>query len=88
MGSEEFDKRLTRVEQQCGEIYSDVKEIKTALLGDSFGNHGFAKRLENVEEKTKALEGFKNRVIGYTSGAAGAVTALVNGVIQLVKNGG
>lgn len=86
MGPEGFDNRLTRVEQQCGEIYSDVKEIKTALLGDSFGNYGFAKRLEIVEEKTKALEGFKNRVIGYTSGVAGAVTALVNGIIQMFKN--
>ena len=41
---------------KLNQIESDVKEIKTALLGDDYGNKGFMQRLEQVEhhvEETK-----------------------------------
>ncbi len=41
---------------KLNQIESDVKEIKTALLGDDYGNKGFMQRLEKVElhvEETK-----------------------------------
>jgi hypothetical protein len=34
---------------KLNQIESDVKEIKTALLGDDYGNKGFMQRLEKVE---------------------------------------
>ncbi len=34
---------------KLNQIESDVKEIKTALLGDDYGNKGFKQRLEKVE---------------------------------------
>jgi|APFre7841882793_1041355.scaffolds.fasta_scaffold100420_2 hypothetical protein len=44
------------IEDKLNRIENDVKEIKTALLGDGFGNKGFMQRLEQVErhvEETK-----------------------------------
>ena len=38
------------IEDKLNEIESDVKEIKTALLGDGFGNKGYMQRLEIVEQ--------------------------------------
>ena len=35
---------------KLNQIESDVKEIKTALLGDDYGNKGFKQRLEKVEQ--------------------------------------
>ena len=37
------------VNDKLNQIESDVKEIKTALLGDDYGNKGFMQRLEKVE---------------------------------------
>ena len=86
------DSRLARLEQQNDDMAADMKELKTAmkgietaLLGDSFGNFGYGKRLENVEKKVSAHEKFKTRVIGWATGAAGVSTAVINWVIELFK---
>ena len=44
---------------KLNQIESDVKEIKTALLGDDYGNKGFMQRLERVEQH---VEETKKRV--------------------------
>jgi hypothetical protein len=44
---------------KLNQIESDVKEIKTALLGDDYGNKGFKQRLEKVEQH---VEESKKRV--------------------------
>lgn len=44
---------------KLNQIESDVKEIKTALLGDDYGNKGFMQRLEEVEQH---VEETKKRV--------------------------
>jgi hypothetical protein len=46
------------------QLFTDVREIKNALLGDEFNDKGIIKRLECVENTISEYRTYKQRVIG------------------------
>lgn len=66
-------------------LRKDVKEIKGALLGNEiYGQKGYLQRLQEVEDDVDNLKDFKKKIVYYTAGAAGAVTALVQFIINTI----
>ncbi len=55
-------------------LKQDVETIKKAIVGDEFGNKGFAHRMDSVEAKLAAMT---LRVVG--------ISAFVSGVVWAVK---
>lgn len=88
--NEELRRRLEHLEVKCEgipEILTAVNEIKREMVGNNeFGGFGYKQRLQKVEEKTKDLEKFKNKVLGWVSGAAAIVTTAVNVIMELFRN--
>ena len=75
------------------EMQSDIKEIRLALKGSSYGDPGLvgkqehnANRIDNLYESHKMLKGefnqFKTKIIAYTAGAAGTATAIIQIVLS------
>lgn len=66
-------------------LCDDVKEIKSALLGNAeFGQKGYRQRLEEVEARAEKLEEFRKKIVYYAAGAAGGATGLVQFIISLI----
>jgi hypothetical protein len=50
MGEERIWAELNQVKTDVGKIGVDVSDIKDALLGDKYGNPGYAGRLADLED--------------------------------------
>jgi hypothetical protein len=82
----DIEKRIENLEEQCSNIpqlCEDVKEIKTALLGDNFGNLGYGKRLEHVEQKIRTSDK-RHLGIGGASGFGGG--SIVTAIWEAIKS--
>lgn len=44
-------------------VKDDIKVIKTALLGDQYGNTGMVNEIKELKKKVQILESFKNKVM-------------------------
>lgn len=82
------------------ELVSDVKDIKTGLLGSKYGAGGVVRRLERLEqvkipeiidkqdtanEEIWKLQQFQTRILGYTSGAAFAGGTIAYIIINVIN---
>jgi hypothetical protein len=74
------------MQNQLNSIEKDVREMKAAFLGDKYGNKGFIKRVERIEEKTAAnrkdLNAIKQKSVLLGTGAGG----LILGVVEAIKH--
>lgn len=67
------------------ELRKDVQDIKSALMGSSqYGQEGLVDRVQALEQEINDLRVFKTKMIGYTSGAAGAATVIMNLIMNFI----
>jgi mevalonate kinase len=85
MSEHDIHQRLSKIDNEVTQVKSDIMEIKTALLGDNFGNHGYGNRLKKVEERVKDIDK-RSSAVGAASGAGsgGFVVAIIEGIKQLI----
>lgn len=60
-----------RMQDNLENLRTDVKEIRAALLGDSFGNMGMVNEIKELKKKVNNLEAFKNKVMWVSIGFSG-----------------
>lgn len=57
-----------RMQDSLETVKDDIKVIKTALLGDQYGNAGMVNEIKELKQKIQILESFKNRIIWIAMG--------------------
>ena len=73
--------------QIIGQIEKDIAEIKTALLGSALsGDKGLVGRINDIEERLKALELVRNQSYNLNKVIIWLVSALSIGFISLIFN--
>ena len=73
--------------QIMSQIEKDIAEIKTALLGSALsGDKGLVGRINNIDERLKALELLKNQNYNLNKVIIWLVSALSIGFISLMFN--
>jgi hypothetical protein len=83
IGSDNINKRLSKVEEICDRMEKHVTKIFEVVVGDeSFGQVGLIQRLVKLEKEAESLKAFKNKLIG---GAifGGAISSILFEVIKL-----
>jgi len=65
-------------------LRKDVQDIKSALMGSRYGQDGIVQRIQKLEGEVESLAKFKTKMIGYTAGAAGAATIIMNIVMKFI----
>lgn len=67
-------------------LYSDVKDIKKALVGDDkYDNKGYSQRIAELEQDMQSLYDFKRKLVFYAGCAAGFATAVVQLIATIVN---
>jgi len=73
-------------------LYSDVQEIKQALLGDDrYGQQGYRQRIEVLEKrhreldiKTRALSSNLDKIYHITFGITATTSAFITGLMLII----
>jgi tetrahydromethanopterin S-methyltransferase subunit F len=76
------DIRLNEIEKTLIEMRNDIGKIYNAVIGNQeLDQMGLIGRIKKLEETNESTQRFKNRVIGFASGA-GVLSAIL---FELVK---
>jgi hypothetical protein len=84
-----MEDKLNEFEKKLDNVVSSVDKLTNALLGDQFGNAGYNKRMQSVEDRLNLFEKFTDklkyeRVIATTIGTV--IGALLTIAAQFLKH--
>lgn len=89
--SAQDNERLDRIEQHLKLLKQDsenrtqdIKEIKTAIIGNGLGTKGLVKQLAEIDERVDDLEEFKKEVSIYVNQFKVALLLIIGGIVSLI----
>lgn len=81
---QKFENTLEKFEKVLEMQGEDLQEIKRALLGTKFGDHGLVRRIEEAEKEVSELKDFKNRIYWIVVGLSAGVGGGSFGILKLI----
>lgn len=70
----ELQESMHKFERGLDQLATDMRDIKTALLGNDYGDRGIVRRVIDNERQIEDLIEFKKRIYAYVGGVSAGVS--------------